>query len=152
MVDQRTSAIDETIGLLFALMHGGRVAEAWVDGALEPVGLSALQWFTLRQLVVAGGSLPLGQAAERLSCAKSNVTQLVDRLEREGLAVRVPDPLDRRSVFAQITDEGRRRYHAGERAIGDLGDVLDAALTPAVRDQLVQALGRLDAGRPHSRG
>src|SRR5215472_14221618 len=152
MVEQRTSAADETIDLLFALMHGGRVAEVWVDGALEPVGLSALQWYSLRHLVAAGGSLPLGQAAERLSCAKSNVTQLVDRLEREGLAVRVPDPLDRRSIFAQITDEGRRRYHAGERAIGALRDVLDAALTPAARDQLAHTLERLDAGRPHAHG
>ncbi|MBP2327810.1 DNA-binding MarR family transcriptional regulator [Kibdelosporangium banguiense] len=36
-----------------------------------------------------------------------NVTGLVDTLERGGLAVRVPDPQDRRSVLARITPSGR---------------------------------------------
>ncbi|SRR6184192_600559 len=36
-----------------------------------------------------------------------NVTGLVDTLERAGLAVRVPDPRDRRSVLVRITEDGR---------------------------------------------
>jgi MarR family 2-MHQ and catechol resistance regulon transcriptional repressor len=36
----------------------------------------------------------------------SNVTQLVDLLEREGLVVRVAHPTDRRVSFAQLTPEG----------------------------------------------
>lgn len=36
-----------------------------------------------------------------------NVTGLVDTLERAGLAVRAPDPGDRRSVLVRITEDGR---------------------------------------------
>ncbi|WP_370961998.1 MarR family winged helix-turn-helix transcriptional regulator [Amycolatopsis sp. cg9] len=36
-----------------------------------------------------------------------NVTGLVDTLERAGLAARVPDPRDRRSVLVRITPDGR---------------------------------------------
>lgn len=145
MIDHETPGTERTVELLFALMHSGRVAEARVDAALARVGLSSLKWFALKQLVEAGGSLPLGQAAERLACAKSNVTQLVDRLEREGLVQRVPDPVDRRSIFAQITEEGRRRYRAGWRALGAFEDVLEASLTPTERDELVRALEQLNA-------
>ena len=35
------------------------------------------------------------------------MTQLVDRLEADGLVRRVADPTDRRSVKAEITDEGQ---------------------------------------------
>ena len=40
--------------------------------------------------------------AERLTCAKSNVTQLVDRLEADGLVRRKLDPSDRRSRLAIV--------------------------------------------------
>jgi DNA-binding MarR family transcriptional regulator len=138
-------ATEATVALIFALMHGGRVVEGRVDDALATVGLSSPKWIVLQRLVEAGGSLSLGHAAERLACAKSNVTQLVDRLEREGLVQRVPDPLDRRSIFAQITEEGRRRYRAGWQVLGALADGLAAPFTPAERDQLARVLERLDA-------
>jgi len=137
---------EESLDLLFALMHGGRVTEARVDAALAEVHLSSQKWFTLRRIVEAGGSMSLGQAAERLACARSNVTQLIDRLEREGLVRRVPDPIDRRSILAEITEEGRRRYDNGWRALGALEAVLAATFTPGERDELSRALGRLDEG------
>jgi DNA-binding MarR family transcriptional regulator len=70
----------------------------------------------LHTLVEADGPIPLGQLAERLCCVKSNVTQLVDRLEADQLVRRVPDPADRRSVRAEVTAEGRARYAAAVRA------------------------------------
>src|SRR6478735_3002007 len=62
-----------------------------------------------------GESLPLGQLAERLSCVKSNITQLVDRLEADGLVSRAPDPHDRRARLAVMTPAGRIACEAGTR-------------------------------------
>jgi DNA-binding MarR family transcriptional regulator len=80
------------------------------------MGLSLAKMGALHTLVEADGPIPLGQLAERLCCVKSNVTQLVDRLEAELLVRRVPDPADRRSVRAEVTSEGRARYAAAVRA------------------------------------
>jgi DNA-binding MarR family transcriptional regulator len=80
------------------------------------MGLSLAKMGALQTLVEADGPIPLGQLAERLCCVKSNVTQLVDRLEAELLVRRVPDPADRRSVRAEVTDEGRARFAAAVRA------------------------------------
>ena len=44
---------------------------------------------------------------------KSNVTQLIDRLEAEGLVTRSQDPSDRRSRLAVLTPRGRRACEAG---------------------------------------
>src|SRR5579872_1739769 len=112
MAENTSTKTSEQIGLLAALMHGGKLAEARLEAALDGVGTSVPKWHALKNLVEAGGSLSLGQLAERQACVKSNVTQLVDRLEAEGLVQRVHDPGDRRSVVAQISEEGRRRYHA----------------------------------------
>jgi DNA-binding MarR family transcriptional regulator len=149
MSERDGTATTAAIELLESLMRGGHVADARADDALATVGLTATKWFTLRHLVEAGGSLSLGDAAQQLSCAKSNVTQLIDRLERDGLARRVPDSVDRRSIFAQITDEGRRRYLAGSRVMGRLESALTDELTPAERAVLLRVLSRLHREVPH---
>lgn len=66
-------------------MHSGKPVELWLDATLASVGLSATKWNAPRQLVDADGQLTLGQLAGRLSCVKSNATQLVDRLEVQKL-------------------------------------------------------------------
>jgi DNA-binding MarR family transcriptional regulator len=52
------------------------------------------------------GDTPLGELAEHLHVSARNVTGLVDHLERDGLVERVPDPNDRRSVRAHLTEHG----------------------------------------------
>lgn len=69
----------------------------------------------LRALSDAGESMPLGQLAERLSCVKSNITQLVDRLEADGFVARAHDPNDRRSRLAVMTPAGRKACNEGTR-------------------------------------
>lgn len=50
---------------------------------------------------------PMSRLATVLHCEPSNVTGLVDRLERRGLVERRPDPQDRRVKQIAPTDEGR---------------------------------------------
>src|SRR6266545_23007 len=98
---------------LFAVLHASGVLESRVELRLAEVGLSIPKLAALNRLTDAGGSLPLGQLAERLRCVKSNVTQLVDRLEVDGLVSRAADANDRRSRLAVLTDAGRKAYTRG---------------------------------------
>src|SRR5437588_8311800 len=98
---------------LFAVLHASGALESRVEARLAEIGLSIAKLAALHRLSEAGESLPLGQLAERLSCVKSNVTQLVDRLEADGLVSRTSDPSDRRSRLAVLTDAGRTAYAKG---------------------------------------
>src|SRR3954467_3597572 len=98
---------------LFAVLHAAGTLESRVEEQLAEVGLSLPKLAALHHLSQAGDALPLGQLAERLSCVKSNVTQLVDRLEADGLVMRAADPNDRRSRLAVLTDSGRSAYTKG---------------------------------------
>jgi len=51
---------------------------------------------------------PMRELADELFCDASNVTALADRLEAKGLAVRQPDPGDRRVKALALTPEGNR--------------------------------------------
>jgi DNA-binding MarR family transcriptional regulator len=50
--------------------------------------------------------LALGEIADTLHVSPRNVTGLIDALERDHLVQRVPDPDDRRSVQARLTEAG----------------------------------------------
>lgn len=55
---------------------------------------------------------PMRQLADVMACDASNVTGIVDGLERRGLVVRRPSPNDRRVKLVVLTEEGRRRREA----------------------------------------
>ena len=132
---------------LQGLIHGGKLLEARIDARLAAFGLSSAKWNALRHLAVNAGGLPLSELAVHLACVKSNVTQLVDQLAADGLVQRVPDPVDRRSVRAELTATGRARYADGLRVISGLG-----AAAPVGVHRSRAAAGGPRAGLPRKRG
>lgn len=97
----------------------------------------------LTSLVVAGRSLPLGELAAAGRCARSHVTQVVDRLEPEGLVRRKGGPATRRSVQAELTSPGSERQAAGGRSIARAQSEVMAALPAAWRTELARASAAL---------
>jgi DNA-binding MarR family transcriptional regulator len=133
---------------LLALLHAAGSVEGFVDSRLSAVGLSLPKLAALDRLMqTPGGSLPLGQLADRLACVKSNVTQLVDRLEADGLVTREPDPGDRRSRLAVITNAGRQAYEKGASIHREADRQLFGALTDDDAARLADIFEKLDRAR-----
>jgi DNA-binding MarR family transcriptional regulator len=128
--------------LLTDILRLSHAVEQQLDAALQPEGLSLPKLAMLRNLVEAGDPVPLGVLSARLGCVKSNVTQLIDRLEADRLVQRLPDPDDRRSKLAAITEAGRLRYEAGRRAVAGAEQRILASFSEADRDLLTQMLQR----------
>jgi DNA-binding MarR family transcriptional regulator len=128
---------------LFAILHAAYSAEGEVERKLNAIGLSLPKLLALKALSEAGESLPLSQLAERLSCVKSNITQLVDRLESDGLVARQPDPHDRRTRLAALTAAGRKACHAGSRVQQDTERNLLGRLTRDEAQQLGALLAKI---------
>ena len=132
---------------LYGLLHAAASAESRVESRLSTIGLSLPKLAALHHLITAGDALPLGQLAERLSCVRSNVTQLVDRLETDGLVSRAPDPNDRRSCLAVITGAGRTSYARGMKIQQDAEQELFGVLTPDEVAELARIIGKIDCRR-----
>jgi DNA-binding MarR family transcriptional regulator len=128
--------------LLNSFGHAGRMVENRLDNALADHGLSIAKFGVLKTLAQAGEPLPLGQIADRLACVRSNITQLIDRMEAEGLVKRSPDPEDRRSIRASLTEEGDRRYAAGVEEESRVERELFGGLLPEEQEQLQDILWR----------
>jgi DNA-binding MarR family transcriptional regulator len=134
------------IGLLALLIREGRAAEGRLDDALATAGLTFVQWRTLDMLVKAGEPVSLKRLPEQLGCVKSNVTQLIDKLEAEGVLKRVPDPDDRRGTRVELTGRGQESHKAGRNALESATQKLFARLSQDERETLRHYLLLLNDG------
>lgn len=127
----------------FLLIGAVHELEARLESALGGVGLSLGKFNVLSKLASAREPLPLGTVADLCSCVKSNITQLVDRLEADALVERVPDPNDRRTVRAALTPAGRARHGEAARLVSETERQVLGGLTEADRAMLAQLVSRL---------
>jgi len=130
--------------VMWSLMKVAQAVEQRLEEALAQVGLSGAKQAALTSLVEAGQPVALGELAERCACVRSNITQLVDRLEAEALVRRVDDPADRRSLRAAITPLGHERQAAGAKKVMEVRRKLGKALGAIDRAALKRVLSGLD--------
>jgi DNA-binding MarR family transcriptional regulator len=131
--------MNDSVGML-GLLEVARTVQERVEAALESVGLSGAKYMTLEQLIRAGEPMSLSALAECRKCVRSNITQLIDRLESEGLVERVADPDDRRSIRARITPSGRDKFATGTEAVQAVQAELAAKVSDADREHFLKVL------------
>ncbi len=73
----------------------------------RPHGLSAAQFNLLNVVARSDGGLSQRELSEHLVVDRSNVTGLIDRMEKAGWVRRTDDPADRRIYRIVATPEGR---------------------------------------------
>src|SRR3954464_1920040 len=92
--------------LAFRVIGAAHEVEGRLEGALGSIGLSLAKLNVLKALAAPEEPLPLSHLADRCCCVRSNITQLVDRLEADRLVERLPDPADPPPRRAALTAPG----------------------------------------------
>lgn len=141
--DAPRACSESTAPLAFQVLRAAHGVEMHLESALAQVGLSLAKLKVLSKLVEVGEPLPLSGLAEHCSCVRSNMTQLVDRLEADKLVERVNDPNDRRSVRAALTSAGRERQADGVGALVKAESEVFARLSESERADLARLVQRL---------
>jgi DNA-binding MarR family transcriptional regulator len=132
---------DDPVIRLF--LQTAQAIEERLETALVGVDLSLAKYSAIKHLALAEEPLSLSELANRLVCVRSNISQLADRLEADGLVRRVEDAKDRRCVRAALTDVGRERYDAAARHLQSARDEVVTILSEVDRGALERALARL---------
>jgi DNA-binding MarR family transcriptional regulator len=101
-----------------SIMRAQQILLGQLDTILRPHGLTFARYEALVLLSFSRrGALPLGLIGERLMVHPTSVTNIIDRLEKQGLVARRRNPLDGRGRLAEITGPGRETV---ARATADL--------------------------------
>ncbi|WP_323037607.1 MarR family transcriptional regulator [Pararhodobacter sp.] len=90
--------------------------------------------------------LTMSELSRALLVSNGNATAIVDRLEREGLVLRVPMETDRRIVQVTLTEDGKQAFERmaadHENEVGKLLGNLDAQDLDQLRTILRKALSQ----------
>jgi MarR family 2-MHQ and catechol resistance regulon transcriptional repressor len=121
-----------------------------VTGRLNPVlqrehGLTESQFGVLEALWHLG-PMPQVRLCEKLLVSGSNLTTVMDNLERSGLVRRDPNPEDRRAHLVRLTEKGRTLVAATFPAHAGRIAALLGALTPAEQRELGRLCRKLGLG------
>lgn len=133
----------DTMAAVTGIMRVQQIVQSAVDSALKPHGLTFARYEALVLLTFArSSSLPMRVMGERLQLHPTSVTNIVDRLERDGLVKRLPHPTDRRTTLVEITDDGRKRHEEATEAVTAIDFGLHG-LTPRQTEQLTDLLTKV---------
>ncbi len=137
-----------------SIMRAQQILLAELDALLRPYELTFARYEALVLLSFSRrGALPLRVIGERLMVHPTSVTNIIGRLDRQGLVIRRPNPADGRGRLAEITDAGRavvdratRDLMAADFGLGgydkdQLGEIFDLlrGLRLTARDFLPEA-------------
>jgi DNA-binding MarR family transcriptional regulator len=145
MNNQPATATKVTESLLFQILDAAEELEERLEAAFAKVGLSGAKASVLHALGEAAEPLSLSEVAEHNCCVRSNITQLVDRLEADGLVRRVNDADDRRIRRAALTVAGRKAYEDGVKVLNEQQQAVEERLTKEEADVLSKALEKLSS-------
>ncbi|MGX5187580.1 MarR family winged helix-turn-helix transcriptional regulator [Streptomyces avermitilis] len=119
---------------------------------LEKLSFTTLS--VLDTLAFGGGPMRLTDLARTEQVSQPGITQLVTRLERDGLVERRSDPSDGRAVLVHITEAGRKigrsRHEDRTRHLTPLVAQLAPEQRQAIADALpaLARLAEIGRGRP----
>jgi DNA-binding MarR family transcriptional regulator len=117
-----------------------------LDRELKDAHELPLTWYDiLLELNAAPGRrLTMGDLGRRAGVSRTRTVRVVDELVRAGLVVREQHPDDRRSAYATLTDEGRRRFReAAPTYLAGIERHFSRHLSAAEAAAVSAALGRV---------
>ena len=129
------------MGVVTALVRSAFLVNAVYAESSREYGITPQQGQLM--CVLMSGPRGMGEMGTMLGLAKSSLTGLVDRTERNGLVRREADPQDTRAVRVALTAEGGRLVEEFYAETCRRVDRLPAGLTGVERATLAALLGRV---------
>lgn len=119
----------------------GRLLVRELDRHLSRIGLSPAHMPVL--LALEGGEATQKQIAAQASVKQETMTATLNRMERDGLVSRRPNPDDGRSMLVALTPLAREKLPQVEAAALAVNTLVLEQLTPEESGQFLDLLGRV---------
>jgi DNA-binding MarR family transcriptional regulator len=112
----------------------------------RPHGLTAAQYNVLNVLAASPDGISQRELGDRLVVDRSNVTGLLDRLEKSGWVRRTDDPVDRRVYRVVLTPAGRALWGKVTPLYLEVVKQMTRGLTPQRLQDGIDLLKTLEMG------
>lgn len=134
-----------------SLLRTADALQSSMEAKLKEYGLTGTQYNALRILRGAGAEgLPCSEISERMITRDPDITRLLNRLEKRGLARRIRDKRDRRVIYGKITAPGLKLLQEMDRPIEEYGGEILGHVSQAELRKLIELLEAVRCGRAAS--
>ncbi|CAM3433811.1 MarR family transcriptional regulator [Brevibacillus invocatus] len=98
---------NDSLDLLVVLSRSYNWVTAHINRDIRQYGLNPTE-FGVLEFLFHKGPQPLQQIGEKILISSGNITYVVDKLEKKQLLVRKPCAVDRRVIYAELTEKGHQ--------------------------------------------
>lgn len=124
-----------------------QVLEDTMSTHLARFGLSWPRFRTLVELHMAGDrGLNQSELSRKLKVSRANITGLIERMEKDGLVVRVSHPTDRRAFHVSLSERAEGMVNAFLPAHNDFVHRAMSGLEYSEKETLIALLGKMKKG------
>lgn len=110
----------------------------------RPLGLTGAQFNVLNLLAAAAEGVSQRELGDRLLVDRSNVTGLLDRMEKAGWVRRKDHPQDRRVYLVKLTPAGRALWAKASAVYFEVVVQVTAGLPAKRMDECIETLTHLE--------
>jgi DNA-binding MarR family transcriptional regulator len=128
----------------YLVNHMARLFAAALTERIQPLGLSTGQFPILLALWSEEG-LTQKQLVERLDVEQATIANTLNRMERDGLIVRKPHPVDGRSQCIHLTKKARSLEGPATEAARAVNEIALKPLLPADRKFFLETMTKVIA-------
>lgn len=132
-----------SVRLWLRLLSCAMAIEKDVQRRLASRGATLARFDVLAALDRHREGMTMGALSRALLVSRGNVTQLVQKLAKDGLVRMAPCPRDRRASIVRLTPQGRADFAGLAAAHHDWIDALLAGMDADSRETLYHSLGAL---------
>ncbi|MEU0411604.1 MarR family winged helix-turn-helix transcriptional regulator [Streptomyces griseorubiginosus] len=140
-----TVAAPPEVDLTFLLSWTSHALQTEMTAGLSDLGITPRAHCILHKAVSA--DLTQTQIADSLGLDKTTMVVLTDKLEKDGLAERVPSSTDRRARIIRATPAGLELLARSNKIVSAIQNDVLGTLPDELRGAFVDALTRLVEGR-----
>ena len=117
--------------------------------AVQPLGLTIIEWYILRALYERDGQ-HASELARAVGRAATSFTPNLDKLQEKGLIERRPDPSDRRAVHIYLTRQGQGYRADVMQSADDIDNQIQNMFDEEEFDIFQNALAQLQGVEPEA--
>jgi DNA-binding MarR family transcriptional regulator len=114
----------------------------WAEAHMNQEGLTP-QRVRLMLFLMENGPSQMSNLRDELGVTATNITALVDALEKDGMVKRKPHPKDRRATLISLTGKGEKRMTDNCLKFKDRVSQLFTVFSEAEQERLVKMLSRM---------
>ncbi len=114
----------------------------WAESRMEQQGMTP-QRLRLMGLLMDNGPMTMGALSDELGVTATNITALVDALQKAGLVERKPHPTDRRAIMIQPTAKAEKKLAEGCDLFKDRVSELFSGFNKSEQEQFLKFMNRM---------